>query len=177
MSEVPTTKVGKIVKHVVNFRRAMKSDERLTWNDLGHFGLAEPFSCMRPDLPRTAVVRTSGVMRRAARAHLLRTSIYAYQPFPWVKTIKPACTDTPFTTTISSAVTWRTDRRDGRRVQLNRSVRDSQRQRLFHGGTRRQDSTGQPTEPMRVRRDQFQRSTSKRTVAHKIAGRVLTRRR
>ena len=34
-------KVGKIVKHVVNFRRAMKSDERLTWNDLGHFGLAE----------------------------------------------------------------------------------------------------------------------------------------
>ena len=34
-------KVGKRNKHVVNFRHAMKAGERLTWNDLGHFGLAE----------------------------------------------------------------------------------------------------------------------------------------
>ena len=34
-------KVGKRNKHVVNFRHAMEPGRRLTWDDLGHFGLTE----------------------------------------------------------------------------------------------------------------------------------------
>lgn len=53
-------KVGKRNKHVVNFRHAMKAGERLTWNDLGHFGLAE-YILMHALTYRTAVVRESGM--------------------------------------------------------------------------------------------------------------------
>lgn len=84
-------KVGKIVKHVVNFRRAMKSDERLTWNDLGRFGLAE-YILMHALTFRTAVVRASGMQLPEHTFYV--DFIYAYQPFPWVKTIKYL--DTPF---------------------------------------------------------------------------------
>ena len=84
-------KVGKRNKHVVNFRHAMKAGERLTWNDLGHFGLAE-YILMHALTYRTAVVRESGMQLPEHTFYV--DFIYAYQPFPWVKTMKYL--DTPF---------------------------------------------------------------------------------
>ena len=74
-------KVGKRNKHVVNFRHAMKAGERLTWNDLGHFGLAE-YILMHALTYRTAVVRESGMQLPEHTFYV--DFIYAYQPFPWV---------------------------------------------------------------------------------------------
>ena len=51
-------KVGKRNKHVVNFRHAMEPGRRLTWDDLGHFGLTE-YILMHALIYRTAVVRES----------------------------------------------------------------------------------------------------------------------
>lgn len=84
-------KVGKRNKHVVNFRHAMKAGERLAWNDLGHFGLAE-YILMHALTYRTAVVRESGMQLPEHTFYV--DFIYAYQPFPWVKTMKYL--DTPF---------------------------------------------------------------------------------
>ena len=84
-------KVGKRNKHVVNFRHAMKAGERLAWNDLGHFGLAE-YILMHALTYRTAVVRESCMQLPEHTFYV--DFIYAYQPFPWVKTMKYL--DTPF---------------------------------------------------------------------------------
>ena len=84
-------KVGKRNKHVVNFRHAMKAGERLTWNDLGHFGLAE-YILMHALTYRTAVVRESGMQLPEHTFYV--DFIYAYQPFPWVKRIQYL--DVPF---------------------------------------------------------------------------------
>ena len=112
-------KVGKIVKHVVNFRRAMKSDERLTWNDLGHFGLAE-YILMHALTFRTAVVRASGM--RLPEHTFYVDFIYAYQPFPWVKTIKYL--DTPFYHYFIG--------RDGQSVQTDVMIRRVDQLRLVN---------------------------------------------
>ncbi len=84
-------KVDKRTKHVVNFRHAMKAGERLGWDDLGHFGLAE-YILMHALVFRTEVVRASGMQLPEHTFYV--DFIYAYQPFPWVKTIKYL--DTPF---------------------------------------------------------------------------------
>lgn len=84
-------KVGKRNKHVVNFRHAMKAGERLAWNDLEHFGLAE-YILMHALTYRTAVVRESCMQLPEHTFYV--DFIYAYQPFPWVKTMKYL--DTPF---------------------------------------------------------------------------------
>ncbi|MBW3080916.1 glycosyltransferase family 2 protein [Bifidobacterium saguinibicoloris] len=84
-------KVGKRRKHVVNFRHAMKAGEPLTWDDLGHFGLAE-YILMHALIFRTDVVRASGM--RLPEHTFYVDFIYAYQPFPWVKTLRYL--DTPF---------------------------------------------------------------------------------
>ena len=112
-------KVGKIVKHVVNFRRAMKSDERLTWNDLGHFGLAE-YILMHALTFRTAVVRASGMQLPEHTFYV--DFIYAYQPFPWVKTIKYL--DTPFYHYFIG--------RDGQSVQTDVMIRRVDQLRLVN---------------------------------------------
>ena len=84
-------KVEKRHKHTVNFRHAMKPGQRLTWDDLGHFGLAE-YILMHALIYRTAVVRESGMKLPEHTFYV--DFIYAYQPFPYVKTMKYL--DTPF---------------------------------------------------------------------------------
>ncbi|NEG54914.1 glycosyltransferase family 2 protein [Bifidobacterium platyrrhinorum] len=84
-------KVGKRHKHEVNFRHAMKTDRRLTWDDMGHFGLAE-YILMHALIFRTSVVRASGMKLPEHTFYV--DFIYAYQPFPWVKSLRYL--DTPF---------------------------------------------------------------------------------
>ena len=107
-------KVGKRNKHVVNFRHAMKAGERLTWNDLGHFGLAE-YILMHALTYRTAVVRESGMQ-------LPEHTFYAYQPFPSVKTMKYL--DTPFYHYFIG--------RDGQSVQTDVMIRRVDQLRLVN---------------------------------------------
>ena len=84
-------KVGKRNKHVVNFRHAMEPGKRLTWDDLGHFGLTE-YILMHALIYRTAVVRESKMQLPEHTFYV--DFIYAYQPFPWVKRIQYL--DVPF---------------------------------------------------------------------------------
>ncbi|WP_055427900.1 glycosyltransferase family 2 protein [Bifidobacterium aesculapii] len=84
-------KVGKRRKHVVNFRHAMKAGRRLTWDDMGHFGLAE-YILMHALIFRTSVVRASGMQLPEHTFYV--DFIYAYQPFPWVRSLRYL--DTPF---------------------------------------------------------------------------------
>lgn len=111
-------KVGKRNKHVVNFRHAM-SRERLTWNDLGHFGLAE-YILMHALTYRTAVVRESGMQLPEHTFYV--DFIYAYQPFPWVKTMKYL--DTPFYHYFIG--------RDGQSVQTDVMIRRVDQLRLVN---------------------------------------------
>ena len=112
-------KVGKRNKHVVNFRHAMKVGERLTWNDLGHFGLAE-YILMHALTYRTAVVRESGMQLPEHTFYV--DFIYAYQPFPWVKTMKYL--DTPFYHYFIG--------RDGQSVQTDVMIRRVDQLRLVN---------------------------------------------
>lgn len=112
-------KVGKRNKHVVNFRHAMKAGERLAWNDLGHFGLAE-YILMHALTYRTAVVRESGMQLPEHTFYV--DFIYAYQPFPWVKTMKYL--DTPFYHYFVG--------RDGQSVQTDVMIRRVDQLRLVN---------------------------------------------
>lgn len=112
-------KVGKRNKHVVNFRHAMKAGELLTWNDLGHFGLAE-YILMHALTYRTAVVRESGMQLPEHTFYV--DFIYAYQPFPWVKTMKYL--DTPFYHYFIG--------RDGQSVQTDVMIRRVDQLRLVN---------------------------------------------
>ena len=112
-------KVGKRNKHVVNFCHAMKAGERLTWNDLGHFGLAE-YILMHALTYRTAVVRESGMQLPEHTFYV--DFIYAYQPFPWVKTMKYL--DTPFYHYFIG--------RDGQSVQTDVMIRRIDQLRLVN---------------------------------------------
>lgn len=112
-------KVGKRNKHVVNFRHAMKAGECLTWNDLGHFGLAE-YILMHALTYRTAVVRESGMQLPEHTFYV--DFIYAYQPFPWVKTMKYL--DTPFYHYFIG--------RDGQSVQTDVMIRRVDQLRLVN---------------------------------------------
>lgn len=112
-------KVGKRNKHVVNFRHAMKAGERLIWNDLGHFGLAE-YILMHALTYRTAVVRESGMQLPEHTFYV--DFIYAYQPFPWVKTMKYL--DTPFYHYFIG--------RDGQSVQTDVMIRRVDQLRLVN---------------------------------------------
>ncbi|WP_425648716.1 glycosyltransferase family 2 protein [Bifidobacterium pseudocatenulatum] len=112
-------KVGKRNKHVVNFRHAMKAGERLAWNDLGHFGLAE-YILMHALTYRTAVVRESGMQLPEHTFYV--DFIYAYQPFPWVKTMKYL--DTPFYHYFIG--------RDGQSVQTDVMIRRVDQLRLVN---------------------------------------------
>lgn len=112
-------KVGKRNKHVVNFRHAMKAGERLAWNDLGHFGLAE-YILMHALTYRTAVMRESGMQLPEHTFYV--DFIYAYQPFPWVKTMKYL--DTPFYHYFIG--------RDGQSVQTDVMIRRVDQLRLVN---------------------------------------------
>lgn len=112
-------KVGKRNKHVVNFRHAMNAGEHLTWNDLGHFGLAE-YILMHALTYRTAVVRESGMQLPEHTFYV--DFIYAYQPFPWVKTMKYL--DTPFYHYFIG--------RDGQSVQTDVMIRRVDQLRLVN---------------------------------------------
>lgn len=112
-------KIGKRNKHVVNFRHAMKAGARLAWNDLGHFGLAE-YILMHALTYRTAVVRESGMQLPEHTFYV--DFIYAYQPFPWVKTMKYL--DTPFYHYFIG--------RDGQSVQTDVMIRRVDQLRLVN---------------------------------------------
>lgn len=112
-------KVSKRNNHVVNFRHAMKAGERLAWNDLGHFGLAE-YILMHALTYRTAVVRESGMQLPEHTFYV--DFIYAYQPFPWVKTMKYL--DTPFYHYFIG--------RDGQSVQTDVMIRRVDQLRLVN---------------------------------------------
>ena len=73
-------KVGKRVKHTVNFRHAMAANTVLGWDDLGCFGVAE-YILMHALIYRTQVVRDSGMQLPEHTFYV--DFIYAYQPFPW----------------------------------------------------------------------------------------------
>ena len=77
-------KVGKRRLHTVNFRHAMRAGEVLTWDDLGHFGLAE-YILMHALTFRTQVVRESGMQLPEHTFYV--DFIYAYQPFVNVRTM------------------------------------------------------------------------------------------
>ncbi|KAB5607931.1 glycosyltransferase family 2 protein [Bifidobacterium jacchi] len=77
-------KVGKRRLHTVNFRHAMRTGEVLTWDDLGHFGLAE-YILMHALTFRTQVVRESGMQLPEHTFYV--DFIYAYQPFVNVRTM------------------------------------------------------------------------------------------
>lgn len=77
-------KVGKRRKHTVNFRRAMRANETLGWDDLGHFGMAE-YILMHALTFRTEVVRRSGMVLPEHTFYV--DFLYAYQPFTQVRTM------------------------------------------------------------------------------------------
>lgn len=77
-------KVGKARKHVVHFRSAMEPGRVMGWDDLGRFGVAE-YILMHALIFRTDVVRESGMELPEHTFYV--DFLYAYQPFPWVRTI------------------------------------------------------------------------------------------
>ena len=77
-------KVGKRVKHVVDFKHVMKPNRVLTWDDLGRFSVAQ-YMIMHTLTFRTEVVRASGMQLPEHTFYV--DFIYSYHPFPWVKTL------------------------------------------------------------------------------------------
>ncbi|WEV72533.1 glycosyltransferase family 2 protein [Bifidobacterium sp. ESL0790] len=77
-------KVGKHHKHVVNFGNVMARGRRLGWDDLNHFGIAQ-YMIMHALTFRTEVLRQA---KTTLPEHTFYVDfIYAYQPFPWVRSI------------------------------------------------------------------------------------------
>lgn len=111
--------MGKRNKHVVNFRHAMEPGKRLTWDDLGHFGLTE-YILMHALIYRTAVVRESKMQLPEHTFYV--DFIYAYQPFPWVKSLQYV--DTPFYHYFIG--------RDGQSVQTDVMIRRVDQLRLVN---------------------------------------------
>lgn len=77
-------KVGKRHKHVVDYKNVMEPDKRIGWDDLGRFGIAQ-YLLMHSITFRTQVVRDSGMKLPEHTFYV--DFIYAYVPFPWVKSI------------------------------------------------------------------------------------------
>ncbi|NEG69863.1 glycosyltransferase family 2 protein [Bifidobacterium choloepi] len=77
-------KVGRKHKHVVDFSKVMEANRRITWDDLGDFGIAQ-YIIMHALTFRTEVVRMSGMTLPEHTFYV--DFIYSYQPFPWVKSI------------------------------------------------------------------------------------------
>lgn len=84
-------KAGKRVKHTVNFRHVMDTERILTWDDLRHFNVSQ-YMIMHTLIFRTQVVRDSKMVLPEHTFYV--DFIYAYQPFPWVKSLMYV--DTPF---------------------------------------------------------------------------------
>jgi hypothetical protein len=77
-------KVNKRRKHTVHFRNVMKAEQRLGWNDLKRFGIAQ-YMIMHALTFRTDILRQA---RTELPEHTFYVDfIYAYQPFPWVNSI------------------------------------------------------------------------------------------
>ena len=112
-------KVAKRHKTVVNFRRVMEAGRVLGWDDLGKFGLAQ-YIIMHALTFRTQVVRDSGLKLPEHTFYV--DFIYAYQPFPWVKTMKYL--DTPFYHYFIG--------RDGQSVQTDVMIRRVDQLRLVN---------------------------------------------
>ncbi|MCI1673236.1 MAG: glycosyltransferase family 2 protein [Bifidobacterium tibiigranuli] len=77
-------KVGKRHKHVVRFDNVMQPNARLTWDDLGRFGVSQ-YLIMHSITYRTDVLRRSGL--RLPEHTFYVDFIYSYQPFPQVRTL------------------------------------------------------------------------------------------
>ena len=84
-------KTSKRVKHVVHFDHVMQPGKTLSWDDLGHFGVAQ-YMIMHALIFRTDVIRQSGMTLPEHTYYV--DFIYAYQPLPWVHTLMYL--DTPF---------------------------------------------------------------------------------
>lgn len=84
-------KVSKHHKHTVNFRKVMPSGRVISWDDLGHFGIAQ-YIIMHALTFRTEVVRQSGLKLPEHTFYV--DFYYSYQPFPWVSRIEYL--DVPF---------------------------------------------------------------------------------
>ena len=112
-------KVGKRVKHTVNFRHAMAANTVLGWDDLGCFGVAE-YILMHALIYRTAGVRESKMQLPEHTFYV--DFIYAYQPFPWVKSLQYL--DTPFYHYFIG--------RDGQSVQTDVMIRRVDQLRLVN---------------------------------------------
>lgn len=112
-------KVGKRIKHVVNFRHVMKPGRMLSWDDLGRFGVAQ-YMIMHALTFRTEVVRESGMQLPEHTFYV--DFIYSYHPFPWVKTIMYL--DTPFYHYFIG--------RDGQSVQTDVMIRRVDQLRLVN---------------------------------------------
>jgi len=76
-------KVGKRVKHTVNFRHAMAANTVLGWDDLGCFGVAE-YILMHALIYRTQVqsVQTDVMIRRVAQLRLVNQRMVEATPEP-----------------------------------------------------------------------------------------------
>ncbi|WEV46594.1 glycosyltransferase family 2 protein [Bifidobacterium sp. ESL0690] len=77
-------KVGKKRKHVVKFENVMDADRKLDWDDLKHFGIAQ-YMIMHALIFRTEVLRAAQTQLPEHTFYV--DFIYAYQPFPWVKSL------------------------------------------------------------------------------------------
>lgn len=77
-------KVAKRHKHVVRFDNVMEPRVLLGWDDLGHFGIAQ-YMIMHSITLRTDVLRRSQL--RLPEHTFYVDFIYAYQPFPQVRTL------------------------------------------------------------------------------------------
>ena len=97
----------------------MEPGRRLTWDDLGHFGLTE-YILMHALIYRTAVVRESKMQLPEHTFYV--DFIYAYQPFPWVKSLQYV--DTPFYHYFIG--------RDGQSVQTDVMIRRVDQLRLVN---------------------------------------------
>lgn len=77
-------KVNKRRKHTVHFRNVMKAGQRLGWDDLRRFGIAQ-YMIMHALTFRTDILRQA---QTELPEHTFYVDfIYAYQPFPWVNSI------------------------------------------------------------------------------------------
>ena len=125
-------KVGKRVKHTVNFRHAMAANTVLGWDDLGCFGVAE-YILMHALIYRTQVVRDSGMQLPEHTFYV--DFIYASQPFPWVKSM--LYMDIPFYHYFIG--------REGQSVQTDVMIAAAARQPAHGGGhSRTGNRAGRP---------------------------------
>ena len=105
--------------HTMAYRNVFPAETPCTWNDIGHFRPSQ-YLIMHALIYRTAVLRETGICLPEHTFYV--DFIYAYQPFPWVKTMKYL--DTPFYHYFIG--------RDGQSVQTDVMIRRVDQLRLVN---------------------------------------------